>query len=136
MQSSAKFYYIFNSSFTQILGLDGIVLWPFVCISTSRKNTPQHILKHELVHVAQIRREGGPIYFYIKYLYDIFEEWIKTGNLEEAYEASLYEKEAYKKERKNLTKKEQIEIRKYTICSKSYMTYCKISYSPLIWERT
>jgi len=115
MRESIKFYYIFNSSFTQCLGLDGIVLWPFVCFSKKRNDTPEHIIKHELVHVAQIRREGSAIRFYIKYLYDILKKWIKTGNLDEAYNKNPYEREAYEKEHKHLTKAELKEIRTFVL---------------------
>jgi len=115
MQTSVTFYYVFNSSFTQILGIDGIVLWPFVLISTTRRQTPEHILKHELVHVAQIRREGSFLIFYAKYLYDILQNWIKTGNLDEAYEANPYEKEAYGLEHNHLTKAEKTEIREFVL---------------------
>lgn len=115
MQTSVKFYYVFNSSFTQCLGLDGIVIWPFVFFSTKQNATPEYIIKHELVHVAQIRREKGPIRFYTKYLYDILKEWIKTGNLDEAYEKNPYEKEAYKKEHTHLTKAEKKEIRTFVL---------------------
>jgi len=109
------FRYIFDSSFLQFLGLDGIVLWPFVFISTERNNTPPHILKHELVHVAQIRREGGPLCFYSKYAYSILKDWIKTGNLDEAYQENPYEKEAYEKENFPLTETELNEIRTFVL---------------------
>jgi len=110
MQESIAFYYIFNSSFTQFFGLDGIVLYPFVLISTTRKETPRNVLKHELVHVAQIRREGGPIRFYTKYVYSTVKRWIETGDLGKAYDENEYEVEAYGTEHKPLTKAEKEEI--------------------------
>ena len=106
-----KFYYIFNSSFTKFFNLDGIVLYPFVFISTSKENTPSQIIKHELIHVMQIRRENSPFLFYLKYMYFIICSLIFTqGVLYNAYYMNKYEVEAYENEDKPLTKEEIKEI--------------------------
>ena len=97
-----KFYYVFNSSFTQFLKLDGIVLWPFVFISTPKDATEPSTLKHELTHVAQVRREG-PIRFYGKYLFHIYESYRQEGSLENAFISNEFEDEAYGNERNPLT---------------------------------
>jgi len=100
-----KFYYIFDSSFTKFFKLEGIVLWPFVFISKPKDKTSPRILKHELTHVAQVRREG-PLKFYAKYLYYIYKSRKQNGNFQNAFFYNEYEDEAYENENNPLTDEE------------------------------
>jgi hypothetical protein len=100
-----KFYYIFDSSFTKFFKLEGIVLWPFVFISKPKDKTSPRILKHELTHVAQVRREG-PLKFYAKYLYYIYKSREQNGNFQNAFFYNEYEDEAYENENNPLTEAE------------------------------
>ena len=100
-----KFYYIFDSSFTKFFNLEGIVLWPFVFISKPKDKTSPRILKHELTHVAQVRREG-PLKFYAKYLYYIYKSRQQNGNFQNAFFYNEYEDEAYENENYPLTEEE------------------------------
>jgi hypothetical protein len=100
-----KFYYIFDSSFTKFLKLEGIVLWPFVFISKPKDKTSPRILKHELTHVDQVRREG-PLKFYTKYLYYIYKSRQQNGDFQNAFFYNEYEDEAYENENHPLTDEE------------------------------
>jgi hypothetical protein len=65
------------------------------------KVSPQ-ILKHELTHVEQVRREG-PLKFYTKYLYYIYKSHQQNGNFQSAFLYNEYEDEAYENEKNPLT---------------------------------
>jgi len=97
-----KFYYIFDSSFTKFFKLEGIVLYPFVFISMPKDKVSPKILKHELTHVEQVRREG-PLKFYTKYLYYIYKSRQQNGNFLSAFLYNEYEDEAYENETNPLT---------------------------------
>lgn len=85
---------VFNSSFTQFFKLDGIVLYPFVLISETRENTMPSTLKHELMHVKQVQREGF-LRFYCKYASYIANTLWETGDLQKAFIENEFEDEAY-----------------------------------------
>jgi hypothetical protein len=108
-ENKLKFYYIFDSSFARYLRVDGIVLYPFVFIATPKNQTNKQVIKHELIHVHQVRREG-PIKFYAKYIYYIFQHYYKHGNFDEAFLHNEYEDEAYQNQHRRLTKEELLEV--------------------------
>ena len=99
------FCFVYDSSLTQFFKLEGIVLWPFVFISKPKDRVEPRILKHELVHVDQGRREG-PCKFYAKYIYYIYKSYRQYGNLDNAFFYNEYEDEAYENESKPLTDEE------------------------------
>lgn len=68
-------------------GYDGITLYPFIFM-TKTARTNKAIVKHELIHVDQIRREGW-FKFYIKYIY---------FNIKFGYRNNPYEIEAYSRQ--------------------------------------
>lgn len=84
---------IYESSIMQWLQLDGMVLYPFVLISTSKEETLPSTLKHEVTHVHQIEREGF-CRFYCNYC-------IYMCN--DCYANNKYEQEAYSTESIALT---------------------------------
>ncbi len=85
---------VFNSSFTQFFDLDGVVLYPFVLISETRENTMPSTLKHELMHVKQVHREGF-LGFYCKYAKYIANTLWETGDFQKAFIENEFEDEAY-----------------------------------------
>jgi hypothetical protein len=99
------FVYVYDSSFTQFFKLEGIVLWPFVFISKPKAEVSPRILKHELTHVDQVRREG-PLRFYTKYVYYIWASRNEYGNFSNAFFYNEYEDEAYENEKNPLTEEE------------------------------
>lgn len=94
--------FIYNCSFLKRFGLDGIVLYPYILIQTSEKDTKPSIIKHEMTHVYQIERDGI-VCFYYKILKHIFKTLINGGSIVEAMTTSDYELEAYKKEKYRLS---------------------------------
>lgn len=75
------------------LQLDGLVLYPFILISTSKEDTLPSTLKHEITHVRQIERDGFCT-FYCNYCIYMCKD---------CYENNKYEQEAYLSENTALT---------------------------------
>ena len=92
----SKVKVIYNSYITQLLNLDGLVLYPFVLLSTSIDETLPSILKHEVTHVHQIEREGF-CKFYFHYCKNM---WF------DSYTNNIYEQEAFSNETIALTQSE------------------------------
>jgi len=91
-----KIKVIYNSYITRLLNLDGLVLYPFVLLSTSIDETLPSILKHEVTHVHQIEREGF-CKFYFHYCKKMcFDSYINN----------IYEQEAFSNETVALTQSE------------------------------
>jgi hypothetical protein len=104
------FIFVFNCSFLQYFDCIGIVIFPFVFFAESKKNILPSTIKHELCHVAQVRRHGI-ISFYVLYHVYLLKSYIKLGNYHEAYMDNPFEKEAYKIEKSALTDSEIDEIK-------------------------
>jgi len=88
-----KIIVVYNSYLTQLLGLDGLVLYPFILISTRMKDTLPSTLKHEMTHVNQINRDGW-CRFYCQYC---------IYTCRDCYANNKYEREAYAAENMALT---------------------------------
>jgi len=87
---------VYNSWVTRLLGLDGLVLYPFMLLSTSMEETMPSTFKHEMVHVRQIERDGW-CRFYCQYcIYSCYD----------SYQNNRYEQEAYSAENTALTQTE------------------------------
>jgi hypothetical protein len=63
---------IFNSIIPKIIGCGGITLYPFVFIRYSKESCPSTLIKHELVHVKQIKEDG-----FFKFLHKGDNNWVK-----------------------------------------------------------
>ena len=95
--------FVFNSTVARVLNSLGIVIWPFVFIAFTRDNTPPSLLKHEFVHVHQVRREGV-VWFYLQYIWCLICYFWKHGNLAGGFvDENKWEEEAYGKENEPLT---------------------------------
>ena len=92
----SKIKVIYNSYITRLLNLDGLVLYPFVLVSTPNDETLPSILKHEVTHVHQIERDGF-CKFYFRYF---------THMLIDSYKNNIYEQEAFSNENNALTQTE------------------------------
>lgn len=67
------------------------------------------MMKHEFVHVHQIRREGV-LWFYAQYLFCVAKYYWKTGNLDNAFVENIWEDEAYGLQNTALSDSEVIEV--------------------------
>lgn len=95
--------FIFDSSVAKYLQALGIVIWPFVFIAPAKDDTPPSLLKHEFVHVHQVRREGV-IWFYAQYIWCLICHWWKYGDWEGGFvNENKWEDEAYSLEVNPLT---------------------------------
>lgn len=95
--------FVFNSTVARVLNSLGIVIWPFVFIAFTRDKTPPSLLKHEFVHVHQVRREGV-VWFYLQYIWCLICYFWKHGNLAGGFvDENKWEEEAYGKENEPLT---------------------------------
>ena len=84
---------VYESSFTRYFNLDGLVLYPFVLISDKEEDALPSVMKHELMHVKQVDRDGF-CRFYGKYFGHIL-KCIAVGDIEGAFTSNDYEVEAY-----------------------------------------
>lgn len=91
-----KIKVLYTSWIPRLLSLDGLVLYPFILLSTSYHDTLPSTFKHEMMHVNQIERDGW-CRFYCQYcLYTCMY----------GYENNNYEIEAYSVENTALTQSE------------------------------
>ena len=65
------------------------------------------LLHHEWIHVKQIQEEGF-FRFYLSYIFQIFFNLFRYGNLKKAYKNISYEKEAYLDEKRIKLPKELV----------------------------
>ena len=91
-----------------------ITLYPFICFSAGPADVHKHTYKHEMIHVAQIRRVGF-FSFYISYLLYFLAGLIESKQWDEAYMTIPYEIEAFAYQDSPLTMDEIAELRLVTI---------------------
>ena len=91
----------FNSwlfKFWPLKNYEAITLEPFgIFFKHSEAETDPRIIKHESVHVAQIKRLGV-ILFYILYLCEYLKNLVIYRNHDQAYQNISFEIEAYRAE--------------------------------------
>ena len=98
----------YNSSVPRFFGFEGITLYPFVFMNKSEKEAKKtKLLHHEWIHVKQIQEEGF-FRFYLSYIFQIFFNLFRYGNLKKAYKNISYEKEAYLDEKRIKLPKELV----------------------------
>ena len=78
----------------RLIGVDAIVLYPYVLFTGAKEGIAPLLLKHEMIHVRQVRREGWAG-FYARYLKEYFSLRLKGKNRNEAYRNISFEQEAY-----------------------------------------
>ena len=84
----------FNSALARRLGVEAIVLYPFVFFARSRERTAPATLRHEMIHVRQVRQLGW-WRFYLGYLREYARHRWKLRSHDAAYRAISFEREAY-----------------------------------------
>lgn len=88
-------YFVFSSRVPRWLGVEAIVLYPFVFFRQPRDKTAESTMRHELIHVRQIR-ERGWLGFYTRYLFEYARERWRGRSHDAAYRAIAFEAEAYR----------------------------------------
>ena len=93
----------YNHWIPQLLNVGAITLYPFILFSRSvagiktHRKEPEHLFKHEYIHIEQVRRLGW-FKFYFTYIVESF----KNDYLDISYEV-----EAYKRQTEPLNEEEQ-----------------------------
>jgi hypothetical protein len=77
--------------FLDLIGYDGITLYPFILVRNKYSKT---LINHEKIHLAQYK-ELFIIGFLVIYLYDFIVNYIKFRNFNKAYRKIGFEIEAY-----------------------------------------
>jgi hypothetical protein len=93
----------------RILGIGAITLYPYILISSRSIVTPSALLKHEMEHVHQVRRDGW-FRFYARYLAEYFKNLLLYRSHNKAYFNISYEVEARAAESMSLTAAEKDEV--------------------------
>lgn len=90
---------IFSSKIAKMLpsGMDAITIVGTVYFRNSREETPAPLVRHELVHIEQIKKEGA-LKFYFNYLFQYLKNRIHGMKHKDAYLNIPYEVEAYRKQ--------------------------------------
>jgi len=71
-----------------------MALWPFIFIKYNTLKRNPRLLNHERIHLRQ-QLEMGIIFFYLLYVVEFFFHFIKHKNINTAYFAISFEKEAF-----------------------------------------
>jgi hypothetical protein len=77
------------------LGVEGIVLYPFVLFRRGRERTSLVTLQHEMIHVRQVRARGL-FGFYARYAWEYAKGRARGRGHDEAYRRISFEAEAYR----------------------------------------
>lgn len=91
---------VFNSWFAKLLGVCGIVLYPFILISTPPHLTPPSTLKHELSWFMLLKCKI--FYFYFQYVALVVNHFWRHGNLQRSFIDNDFEDEAYRVEKEDI----------------------------------
>lgn len=86
--------------------INGILVYPYILLRCPEYRACPILVKHELIHVEQIKRDGV-IVFWLKYEAWFVWNFIKYRNLYKAYRNIPYEIEAYSRQGELLTIEER-----------------------------
>ena len=93
----------YNNWIPQLFKVGAITLYPFILFSRSvqgiktHRQHPEHLFKHEYIHIEQVRKLGW-FKFYITYLIE---------SKKDGYRGNKYEVEAYDRQTEPLNEEEQ-----------------------------
>lgn len=76
---------------TKLLGVRGIILWPFIIVKRGYSDT---LLNHELIHLAQCH-ELFVVGFYVLYILSFIIAWVRHRSYDLSYKDNWFEKEAF-----------------------------------------
>lgn len=78
-------------------GYSGLTVFPFIILSNKTDITNQIMLNHEKIHIKQ-QIELLILPFFVWYFVDFLIQFVKFGNINQAYRNIIFEKEAYQNE--------------------------------------
>ena len=92
----------FNSWSPRVLGVEAITLYPWILIRYSREGTSGVLIKHEMIHVGQVRCYGF-LPFYLSYFIYYVAGLVASQSPHSAYRAIPFEALAYAMQSRPLT---------------------------------
>jgi len=95
--------------YPKLFKIGGITLYPHIWLYDEKECTPLKLIRHEMVHVSDIRRIGV-FAFYLSYLFQMMWGLVKYRSFWEAYRNVSFEVEARKKETTHFTGQEADEL--------------------------
>ena len=97
----------YNHWLPKFIGYAGITIGHNICVMYSKQGTltRKSLVKHEMIHVAQIE-EHTFIGFYLSYVFEFLKHFFNCWNWNSAYRSVKYEKEAYERQYEDLTTEE------------------------------
>lgn len=108
-----KVVFRFNHWIPRLLNVNAITLYPYVLYSGSRESANDTIIRHEMVHVRQVRKLGW-LRFYASYIAEYFRLRLRGHKHDGAYRQISFEQEAYRDQAHiALTEQERGEIARY-----------------------
>ena len=78
-------------------GYSGLTVFPFIILSNKKDIDNQIMLNHEKIHIKQ-QIELLILPFFVWYFVDFLIQFVKFGNINQAYRNIIFEKEAYQNE--------------------------------------
>jgi hypothetical protein len=82
----------------EVLRCEAFVFYPFIVFKEDKDKVPKTTVRHELIHIRQLKRDGL-IKSTVLYTYYYVKNYLRYKDFDKAYREIPYEKEAYKKER-------------------------------------
>lgn len=92
-----KLRFVYGQKYLEHLGIRGVTLYPFVLFSETPEGVSDSLLRHELEHCYQVRRQGF-LKFYLSYLYFYIRGRLRYRHHALAYRNIPYEVEARRAE--------------------------------------
>lgn len=99
----------YNSRISKKLGVNAIVIYPFILFSEKKNDVGDTLYKHELEHIKQIK-EYGILSFYISYIFYHLAGLIRYWDSYHSYFNNPYEIEARKAEKLELTTEQRMTV--------------------------
>ncbi len=97
---------LFNSWFCNFMDAGGLMMYPFVLIATSEETTHKCVMRHELIHIEQVEREGI-LSFYFKYYSNVIKDYLRHGDLKRCFlHENPFEMDAYSRQYTEFTKRD------------------------------
>jgi len=79
---------IYSHWLPKLVRVNGMVVYPFILLNCPPEEATSMLLKHEFIHVYQVRKVGF-IKFYLSYFY----EYLLSGYWDISYETEAYERQ-------------------------------------------
>lgn len=104
-----KLSFKFNHWYPKLVGMGAVTIYPYILIADSAADADIELLRHEMIHVEQIRKMGTAA-FYFNYLKQMVTGFVRTGDFNTAYLKNEFEAEAYSRQTEPFSEAEKVEL--------------------------